>query len=166
MASDYPKISEISTLEKKLMADINNFNRIYSCYLHSSSNPSPNAQYVISNQSSSCPDVSLGGVNAAKTIVIQDIADLNTKLAAYTIDSSNITQSQYEDKFQEIIQKYGEILNVRKDLDTKLAELYGTDNGMNNYYNNKYSATIFSKIMLTIFVTCLLYYTFRKLIKK
>lgn len=166
MASDYPKISEISTLEKKLMADINDFNTKYSCYLHSSSNPSPNAKYVISNQSSSCPDVSLGGVNVARARVLQDIADLNAKLNEYTIDSNNITQSQYNDKFQDIIQKYGEILNVRKDLDTKLAELYGTDNGMNNYYNNKYSATMFSKIMLTIFVTCLVYYTFRKLIKK
>jgi hypothetical protein len=93
MASDYPKINDISTLEKKLMADINDFNTKYSCYLHNSLKTNPNAQYVIPNaEYVICPpDVSLGGVNAAKAIVIQDINGLNAKLAAYnTIDSSNI----------------------------------------------------------------------------
>jgi hypothetical protein len=44
--------------------------------------------------------------------------------------------------------------------------LYGTDDGITNYYVNQYRATMFSKIMLTILVTSLVYYTFMKMIKK
>lgn len=76
MPSDYPKIDEISQLEKKLMADINDFNTKYSCYLHSPSNPSINSKYVTSNQSSACPTVTLNNVESAKQIVAQDINDI------------------------------------------------------------------------------------------
>jgi len=167
MPSDYPKIDEISQMEKQLMIDINDFNTKYSCYLHSNSNSNPNAKYVTSNQSDSCPSgVSIQVVDAAKQQVIQDINNITQSMSSYRNNNNNITQAKYNSNFQNLIQKYGEILNERKDLDTKLAELYGTDDGINNYYNNKYSATMFSKIMLTILVTSLVYYTFMKLIKK
>jgi hypothetical protein len=162
MASEYPQIDEISRLEKKLMADINDFNTKYSCYLHSTNNPNKNTKYITSNQSSSCQPVTLNNVRSAKELVTQDIDNLNNAIANYRENN----QTTYNVNFNELISKYNDVLNERRDLDTKLAELYGKEDGINNYYNNKYAATMFSKIMLTILVTSLVYYTFRKLIKK
>lgn len=160
MPSDYPQIGEISQLEKQLMADINDFNTKYSCYLYNSSNT--NVNYTT-------PPASCSGRNYSETDVIaasDRIKMVIQKLSEANANYHGVRQSEYNSKFQNIIQQYGEILNHRKDLDTKLAELYGTDDGINNYYSNKYSATMFSKIMLTILVTSLVYYTFMKIIKK
>ena len=156
-------LNDIFDKEKQLMADINDFNKIYSCYLHDASyNTNPNAKKVQQDPAcSSIPHTSTA-VSAAYDKIISDINNLQNGLSVY----NGITKSQYDVSFNNIINTYKNIMQNRTDMDTKLAELYGTDNGMNNYYNNKYSATMFSKIMLTIFVTCLVYYTFRKLIKK
>jgi len=158
MSSDTSQIDEIAALEKQLMADINDFNTKYSCYLHSSNNPNSNVKHITICKTT----VNANDVETAKKKVEKDIADIKDKLQRYT----GTTQTNYNIKFNDIIKNYNQLSSERNDLDTKLAELYNTDNGISNYYNNKYAATMFSKIMLTIFVTCLVYYTFRKLIKK
>lgn len=158
MSSDTSQIDEIAALEKELMADINDFNTKYSCYLHSSNNPNSNVKHITTCKT----NVNANDVETAKKKVEKDIADIKDKLQRYT----GTTQTNYNIKFNDIIKDYNDLSSERNDLDTKLAELYNTDNGISNYYNNKYAATMFSKIMLTIFVTCLVYYTFRKLIKK
>jgi hypothetical protein len=160
MPSDYPKIEEISQLEKQLMADINDFNTKYSCYLYNSSNT--NVNYTTPPASCSGTNYREADVIAASDRIKRVILQLSDAKANY----HGIRQSEYNAIYNNLIRRYDEILNQRKDLDTKLAELYGTDDGISNYYNNKYSATMFSKIMLTILVTSLVYYTFMKIIKK
>ena len=156
-------LNDIFYTEKQLMADINDFNKIYSCYLHDASyNTNPNAKKV--QQDTSCYSIThrFTDVSMAYDKIISDINNLQNGLTQY----NGITKSQYDVSFNNIINTYKNIMQNRTDMDKKLAELYSIDDGINNYYNNKYSATMFSKIMLTIFVTCLVYYTFRKLIKK
>ena len=149
--------------EKQLMADINNFNKIYSCYLHDANyNTNTNANNVMQDASCSSIPHTNTAVSAAYDKISNDIIDLTNNLTQY----NGITKSQYDVSFNDIINTYRNIMQNRTDMDKKLAELYSIDDGINNYYNNKYSATMFSKIMLTILVTCLVYYTFRKLIKK
>lgn len=152
------QIRNITLLENKLMNDLNNFNAKYTCYLRSSANPSPN----VLNIQNPCSGGSISEVNNAKALVDDDITQLRNALRAYT----GANQTVYNQKYANIINQYNQIVNTRKDLDAKLSELYGTDSGIKNYYDNLYAGTMFSKLMLTIFMTSLAYYTFMKLIKK
>ena len=169
MSSGYPDIDNISKLERDLINKINNFNLIYSCYLHTPNNPNPNAKYVSSNQLGSCSkftslssDTQKKLLDTTKKEIEYTISKLNNALSNY----KGITQRDYKAKFNKLIRNYDKILNERKNMDAKLAELYGTNDGINNFYKNAYTATMFSKIMLTILVTSLVYYTFMKIIKK
>ena len=162
------RLYQISQLEKQLMADINDFNTKYSCYVHSSNNSAyPYINDIINNKLPACQNMNIrvNDLNAAKQTIVADINNLQSRINQYK-NSNGITQSTYQAKFNQLIAKYDAILKQRKDLDTKLAELYGTDDGINNFYVNQYRATMFSKIMLTIVVTSLVYYTFMKIIKK
>jgi len=169
MSSDYPDIDNISKMEKKLIDQINKFNSTYSCYLRTPNNPNPNVKYVSTNQLESCSQFnSLSSTEQKKSLdnakkeLGDTISQLNNALSNY----KGITQREYKARFNKLIRNYDKILNRRKDLDAKLAELYGTNDGINNFYKNQYAATMFAKIMLTILVTSLVYYTFMKIIKK
>lgn len=156
-------LNDILGKEKKLMADINNFNKIYSCYLHDASyNTNNNVRYVTPDPACSSIQHNSPALTSAYNLVNDDIANLRSVLQNYR----GPNKQQYDVSFNNIINTYKNIMQNRTDMDKKLAELYNIDDGINNYYNNKYATTMFSKIMLTILVTCLVYYTFRKLIKK
>uniref|UniRef100_A0A6C0D4D0 Uncharacterized protein n=1 Tax=viral metagenome TaxID=1070528 RepID=A0A6C0D4D0_9ZZZZ len=158
------QLNPIFDLERKLMADINDFNTKYSCYLHSTANPNQYVQlgYIRSPASCTSSNSSISQVTAAYNTIITDINNLKTMLQNY----SGPRTQQYDISFNYIISNYDEIIEQRTDMDKKLSELYGVDDGINNYYVNQYRATMFSKIMLTILVTSLVYYAFMKIIKK
>lgn len=164
MSTTDEKLLNITTLENTLMTDLNDFNNKYACYLRNPATNSTNDN--AKNIMYPCTDgVTSTQVANAKTKVDQDITNLRNALNQYRYSSST-TQAQYIARYNTILEKYNEIMETRNDLDTKLAELYGTDVGSSNYYNNKYSATMFSKLMLTILLTSLGYYTFMKIIEK
>lgn len=158
-------LNPIFELETKLMADINVFNTKYSCYLHQNNN---NPEKAISDQikqNGKCSTtIELAEVNAAKLAVLTDIQRIQSAITTYNSGGTNTTQ--YDSKYDELIRTYSSVLDTRKDLDAKLAELHGTNDGIHNFYKNQYRATMFSKIMMTILVTSLVYYTFMKIIKK
>jgi len=162
-------LNPIFALEKKLMADINDFNTKYSCYLHQTNGNSDSDIRAQIRQNNNCSaTIDLSAVNLAKQVVEKDITDIQAAISSYNSnDTENKTNNiQYETKYNQLITDYNALLDTRTDLDAKLAELYGTDDGITNYYLNQYRATMFSKIMLTILVTSLVYYTFMKIIKK
>jgi len=162
-------LNPIFALEKKLMADINDFNTKYSCYLHQTNNNSDSIIRAQIRENNNCSaTIDLSAVNRAKQVVEKDITDIQAAISRYNSNNTeNKTNNvQYNAKYDQLINTYNTVLEQRKDLDEKLAELYGTDDGINNYYVNQYRATMFSKIMLTILVTSLVYYTFMKIIKK
>jgi hypothetical protein len=160
-------LNPIFALEKKLMADINDFNTKYSCYLHQTNGNSDSDIRAQIRQNNNCSaTIDLSAVNLAKQTVITDIQQIQSAINTYNTTQGKTNNVQYNAKYDQLITKYDTLLETRKDLDEKLAELYGTDDGINNYYVNQYRATMFSKIMLTILVTSLVYYTFMKIIKK
>jgi hypothetical protein len=160
-------LNSIFALEKKLMADINVFNTKYSCYLHQTNNNSDPAIRAKIQQNGNCSStVDEAQVNSAKQAVITDIQQIQSAINTYNTTQGKTNNIQYETKYNQLITDYNALLDTRTDLDAKLAELYGTDDGITNYYTNQYRATMFSKIMLTILVTSLVYYTFMKIIKK
>jgi hypothetical protein len=166
-ADNNAALQAIFALEKQLMADINDFNIKYSCYLRSNANQneyvqkgftqSPPSFYSCTSSNSSAAQVT-----AAYNKINTDITELKSLLQNYTGPKTD----EYNTNFNYIISQYDEVITQRTDMDKKLSELYGVDDGINNYYVNQYRATMFSKIMLTILVTSLVYYTFMKIIKK
>lgn len=164
MQSTDDQLKEITRLENTLMTDLNDFNNKYACYLRNpATNPSENAKKIMYPCTT---NVSRSDVDAAKNNVDTDITNLRSALREYGYSGAT-NQAQYLAKYNNIFEQYNKVIETRKDLDAKLAELYGTTNGgISNYYNNKYSATMFSKLMLTILLTSLAYYTFMKIIEK
>lgn len=161
--------------EQKLITDINDFNTKYLCYNRSTYTNADNTvtingstiQTHIRNKCNNGAAFSLAQVEQAKNTVITDINNIKRAIATYGSTEEATKIDDYEKKYNALVDiSYNHILDQRKDLDRKLAELYGTDDGINNYYINQYRATMFSKIMLTILVTSLVYYTFMKIIKK
>ena len=50
---------------------------------------------------------------------------------------------------------------MRREMDTKLKELYLTEDSIANSYKQKYDSTIYSHILLSALATSLLYYIFK-----
>ena len=157
-------INAISQLEKKLLADINRFNTIYYCYLHGNANTS-SVKSSYNPPSCTGANYTQNDVRMAYEAIDQDIMKIDASMAIYR-NNSGTTQSQYTVALNEIKKNYQNLLKKRQDLDQKLAEIYGTNDGVTSFYNNMYMNTMFTKIGLTILVTSLVYYTFMKLIKK
>jgi hypothetical protein len=159
-------LNNIFALEQKLIADINDFNTKYLCFARKSHT---NNNAAITNDINARCDktISLHTITTAKNKVEDDITYIQDAITAYNITKGKTNKSNYNQKYKDLVDtSYNTLLDQRKDLDAKLAELYGTDDGITNYYVNQYRATMFSKIMLTILVTSLVYYTFMKMIKK
>ena len=166
-AADNAALNAIFALEKQLMTDINDFNIKYSCYLRSNANQNEFVQRGFTQSpplfySCTSSNSSAAQVTAAYNKIKTDITELKSLLENYTGPRTEV----YNSNFNYIISQYDEVITQRTDMDKKLSELYGIDDGISNYYVNQYRATMFSKIMLTILVTSLVYYTFIKIIKK
>ena len=160
-------LNNIFALEQKLIADINDFNTKYLCFARKNHQNTNSA--ITKNITEKCTDttIDLATIVAAKRTVEEDIKNIQNATTAYNITNGNTNKRDYNVKYNNLVDiSYNTILDKRKELDAKLAELYGTDDGITNYYVNQYRATMFSKIMLTILVTSLVYYTFMKMIKK
>ena len=155
-------INDITNYENSLLKNLNEYNRIYTCYVYSLPNTNLKTDASFNKPSFCTTNYSQGDVIRAKDLVNADI----TKLIELLNNYSGINHTTYVMKYTDLLSKYDDITTTRNDLDEKLAELYGTENGIKNYYNNLYSSTMFSKLMLTILLTSLAYYTFMKMIKK
>jgi hypothetical protein len=155
------QIANITDLENKLMQDLNNYNKIYTCYLYSSSNTNINLQ-LMKKPSACSVDYTNIDVDNAKALVDEDIR----RLKSFLVNYNGTNQALYMKRYDELLRNYDKVVNIRNDLDTKLAELYGTDNGISNYYKNMYASTMLTKVLITILITSLAYYTFMQLIKK
>jgi chromosome segregation ATPase len=157
-------INDITNYENSLLNNLNDYNRIYTCYVYNLPNAGIFKKDIRGfDKPSFCTKLySQGDVNAAMNKVNTDINNLKNALNNYR----GTNQSMYLRKYDDLLSKYDDIISTRDDLDEKLAELYSTEDGIKNYYNNLYSTTMFSKLMLTILLTSLAYYTFMKMIKK
>lgn len=157
-------INDITNYENSLLKNLNDYNRKYTCYVYSLPNTDKLKQGVAGfNKPSFCTtNYSQGDVTTAMNKVNEDITNLENALNSY----KGTNQTMYLRNYSDLLKKYDDIITTRDGLDEKLAELYGTEDGINNYYNNLYSSTMFSKLMLTILLTSLAYYTFMKMIKK
>jgi len=74
-----------------------------------------------------------------------------------------IRSADYETKHTEILQTHSEIIPLRKELDSKMKQLMDDEDNINADYKDKYDATMYSSLVLSVVLTSSLFFIFKKL---
>jgi hypothetical protein len=156
-------ITTIMDAEKQLLADLIDFNNKYANYIQCSNSINTtnlNAEGI------SCSDIdrNINTVNNAYTKINDNISgDIRNVLNNFN-DTTNITKQQYDDFVSNSKTLYNKrVIPLRNELDSKLMELYNTDNTLYSDYKHTYDLTIYTGIIWTILATTGLYFIFAKL---
>ena len=89
---------------------------------------------------------------------LSTVGDLNQALNIKTMSTD-----QYKKNLKDIQEKHNEIVKLRRELDTKNAELNQINNPVFTDNQIKYDASVYSGVLWTILASSLLYYLFNKL---
>ena len=140
----------------EVLADLKEFNKKYQKYVK-------------------CTDITLP--DSAKSdcteadINIQTVNDVYDKLmtngSIQKLQSAPlnkyISSAEYETKHTEILQTHSEIIPLRKELDSKMKQLMDDEDNINADYKDKYDATMYSSLVLSVVLTSSLFFIFKKL---
>lgn len=74
-----------------------------------------------------------------------------------------ISYQVYDDKRGKIMQTHSEIIPLRKELDSKMKQLMDDEDNINSDYKEKYDATMYSSLVLSVVLTSSLFFIFKKL---
>jgi len=158
---------DIFKLEQDVMEKLNYFNQTYAAYLRCGSTGNSNQQYI-----KDCPSVkpSAEDVDNAYNAVTAAATKLNNAMDLKSTSANNSTggakNATYETNYNAIMKQYTDLVKKRKDIDNELAELYNTAESTSSFYDKMYMTTMYSKILLTILATSIIYYTIMKLRNK
>jgi len=137
--------------QQDLIEKLNDFNKNYNAYIkcnNFSTNENPNCD---------------------KTNLNKSLNDLNFTLANFKTDidnnnkNNNITSDEYQTKYQNIINTYDQVLDLRNELDNKVKTLYNPEKSYESDYKKTFDATIYSGILMTALATSVLFYVFNHL---
>ena len=144
-----------------VLADLKEFNEIYQKY-------------------TKCTDITIH--DSAKSECTEEDRDIETVNDAYdkliTTDGSGsgsinklqnapltqyISYQVYDDKRGKIMKTHSEIIPLRKELDSKMKQLTDDEDNINSDYKEKYDATMYSSLVLSVVLTSSLFFIFKKL---
>ena len=74
-----------------------------------------------------------------------------------------ISYQVYDDKRGKIMKTHSEIIPLRKELDSKMKQLMDDEDNINSDYKEKYDATMYSSLVLSVVLTSSLFFIFKKL---
>ena len=152
--------SNIFSLEKDVLTNLNNFNNLYANYVNCTLKKS-------TTNTTSCPssEVTLETVNYAYDATKNSITALQTALGTLSSSNGGPTHTQYDTSYNAIMSQYEEMVKNRIEIDTKLRELNNINGAYSNFYEKLYISTAYTKILLTVLATTVAYYVFMKLRK-
>jgi hypothetical protein len=166
-------------LEKKVIESLNDFNKKYAVYLRCSdgiynvSETNFNVKYDNKKGcegESSNKQVNTDKVKTAYNTVMQRADAFNNALSKINMNENGITPAQYEERYSAIVSKYSEIVKLQNDISWKIQDIKAVENPNKNkgtsYIHDavdKYNATMYSTLMLTVLATSIVYYAFVKL---
>jgi hypothetical protein len=154
-------ITTIMDAEKQLLVDLIDFNNKYANYIQCS-----NSINTTNAQGNTCSDIdrNINNVNNAYTKINDNISgDIRNVLNNFN-NATNMTKQQYNDFVSNSKNLYNQkVIPLRNQLDSKLMELYNTDNTLYSDYKDTYDLTIYTGIIWTILATTGLYFIFAKL---
>jgi hypothetical protein len=165
-------------IEKTIIGDLNVFNQKYARYLKCND--------TWNNFDCDSSEICIGRgveINTTSCTPLKDIKNLADKISTdisilknsplrngvtsggnYNAGSSALlTPSQYETKYQSILQKHANIIGLRNDLDNKMTMLNNPGKSISADYKKSFDATIYSGILITALATSGLYYVFNHL---
>lgn len=166
MGKDLTSPTDVFTLEQIAMTKLNTFNQAYANYLRCGDTNNQNQNYI---DKSACKETDK---SVYKTTVDSAYEDLSGALISLDDALNKMgkregkTPEQYDASYNSMLSTYNDLVKTRQEIDEELAELYNTTDGVNSFYNKMYMSTMYSKILLTILATSLLYYVIMKLRKK
>lgn len=159
---------DIFQLEQDIMTKLNIFNQTYANYMRCGPTGNTNQKYL---DKSNCPNPAPTStdVDNAKAEVDEAVAALNAAIGPNGTNNQTggKTQAAYDMNYNYVTKYYyNNLVKKRKNIDDKLAELYNTSESTSSFYDKMYMSTIYSKILLTVLATSIIYYTIMKLRNK
>jgi hypothetical protein len=179
-SSDSP-VFTLYDLENRAINSLNEFNQNYATYLRCTDDlnmydqDQPNYNIVYPNKNG-CPSglsskqINIDNLTISQNKLIQHIDALNNALTLIKNLDNGVTQQQYDAKYASIIAKYKEIVDMDKEIKQKLKDIdavnYPRRKKDSPYIEDiyeKYNASMYSTLMLTVLATSLIYYAFVKI---
>ena len=74
-----------------------------------------------------------------------------------------ISSAKHETNHAKILKTHSEIIPLRKELDSKMKQLMDDEDNINADYKDKYDATMYSSLVLSVVLTSSLFFIFKKL---
>ncbi len=159
--------NNIFELEKQVMADLINFNKIYHQYIRCNHTYSGNDYFRVECVKNPPPDINY--VNRAFALLINPDYPANSNIPgslkkllvalANIPSAANVNYSDsnanYEEIHRTITTRYNDLIQRRRELDTSLNELYEIGDTAGNFYQKKLISSSYIKILLTILATSL-----------
>lgn len=148
--------------ERKLLADLNDFNTKYNRYTLCNNtyiNPSTNPQNCSATDMNK--DTVVAAYNKLKNT---SIIDVSNNLSVFKNDPKTISPAVYDASYQYIKSTYqNDVLKIRNELDIKMQELYGIEGSLTDEHQKHYDTTMYIGLLWTILATSGLYFVFTKL---
>ena len=144
---------------------INEFNKVYACYVRKYYNTYNAPEYSLSPLDE-CEKIDNKDMNEAETHMLDKhtvIMDLIDELKGHVSDLQTYGQIDQIPEFQQIKETHTYIKETRNDLDNKLKELNAVDNSIAKQSKIEYDSTIYFSMVWTTLATCLIYYSFTEL---
>lgn len=144
---------------------INDFNKVYACYVRKYYN-TYNAPDAPLSPLGECQEIDNMEMDDAKTHMEEkhtEIMDLITELKGHASELDTYGQFDQIPEFQQIKQTHTYIKETRNDLDNKLKELNAVDNSVAKQSKIEYDSTIYFSMVWTTLAACIIYYSFTEL---
>lgn len=151
LETNHSQISSNMRNEEILIQKLNAFNQQYQRYIHCN-NP---------NVNSDCTGYqpTPASLNTLVTEIDQTINNIKTN----NNNTSNLAPAAYQITDNQINDDYQTVLQLRKELDMKVKQLYNSDKHRIPDYEYEYDSSVYSGILMTTLATSILYYVFTKL---
>lgn len=144
---------------------INEFNKIYACYVRKYYNTYNAPEYSLSPLGE-CEYIDNMSLNEALTYLEDkhsEIMALIEELKTHTVDLNTYGQFDQIPEFSQMQKTHTYIKETRNDLDNKLKELNAVDNSIAKQSKIEYDSTIYFSMVWTTLAACLIYYSFTEL---
>jgi len=152
------RIEGLTMMEEsvKVLADLKEFNEKYQKYTKCTDATLPDS--VKSDCTNADKDIQTVNGIYDKLMTNGSIQDLQgAPLNQY------ISSADYEKNHKKIVGTHSEIIPLRKELDSKMKQLTDDEDNINSDYKDKYDATMYSSLVLSVVLTSSLFFIFKKL---
>jgi len=142
----------------EVLADLKEFNKKYQKYVKCKDITLPDSAKSDCTEA----DTNIQTVNDVYDKLMTDGSGSIQRLKSAPLNRY-INSADYETKHTEILQTHSEIIPLRKELDSKMKQLMDDEDNINADYKDKYDATMYSSLVLSVVLTSSLFFIFKKL---